>query len=875
MQAEKKKRSVWKRFLRLVTWTFGLFIFLFVTLLILTYAYQDEVKGFVLAEVNKRVNTTIIADPEKIDITIIRSFPDVSVVFTDLAALDATNNKKRDTLFVAQNVTLAFNILDLFHGNYSIHNLRIENGRAHLWMDEKGKDNFHFLKESVETAPTDTAKVSFALELIELKNIAFVYEDRGSESTYDLQLHTVAFSGDFGEEKFEISSEAEFTINALRKAGASFLGGNIGAADLVLTVDNIASIYNIETCKIRLSDLNLDLKGKVKEEGENYLLDLVLNGEEIDLPSALSLLPQSYRAETELFESSGGFYFTSTMKGLYGDTSTPLVKADFGVSPGATIGRKDSRVKFTDVSLKGNYSNENGKDGLKISAFKMAAAKSSFSGSFSLRNFSHPVYDARVNGKIDLGEMRELLQPDTIEAATGTVDVSFTASGRPEAAKPTAKDFRKFTTSGKISCDDVMIHFKGAPEPIDSIFGALNFSGNNVTIDGFTARTAGCDISLKGVLKNFLGFLFTENEVLEVTGNMASENLDLTRLLADEAMNTSETDSAYRLELPDRLKLNVAATAQHINLDRFEATGAKGNARIINQRLYLEEVSFNAMEGTFDGHGMIDASQRDSLLLTCSAEISGVNISKLFWQLNNFGLENDTLAIRDQNIKGKLTSQVEFASVWGKDLQVNENKIYADAEVRIDQGELMYKPLEILSRFIRLEDLKHIKFNTLTNHITIKNREVILPKMDLKSTAVNVTMSGTHDFDNIVNYHFIVDMDELRWKKAKAAKKENSEFGEELEDGGHRTRLFISMKGPITDPKIKYDGKEAVKSVFQDLKQEKKTLKQILRDEFKWNKGKDSAGGKNEPEDKFILENEATPQNKKKKEEELDDSDDF
>ena len=157
-----------------------------------------------------------------------------------------------------------------------------------------------------------------------------------------------------------------------------------------------------------------------------------------------------------------------------------------------------------------------------------------------------------------------------------------------------------------------------------------------------------------------------------------------------------------------------------------------------------------------------------------------------------------------------------------------------------------------------------------------------MPKMEINSNAINITMSGTHDFDNNVDYHFIVDLDEIRAKKAKAAKPQNTEFGIEEDDGGHRTRLYISMKGYIDNAEIKYDTKGAIQGIKDDLHQEKQNLKSILSDEFGWFK-KDSLNpkDKNKKEDrkkddggKFILQQEDSPKDKKKKDD-LDDGEDY
>ena len=51
-------------------------------------------------------------------------------------------------------------------------------------------------------------------------------------------------------------------------------------------------------------------------------------------------------------------------------------------------------------------------------------------------------------------------------------------------------------------------------------------------------------------------------------------------------------------------------------------------------------------------------------------------------------------------------------------------------------------------------------------------------------------------------------------------------------DVENRRSVFIVMAGPIDNPTIKYDRKGAKEKIKQDIKQEKQTLKNILKEEF-------------------------------------------
>jgi hypothetical protein len=75
-------------------------------------------------------------------------------------------------------------------------------------------------------------------------------------------------------------------------------------------------------------------------------------------------------------------------------------------------------------------------------------------------------------------------------------------------------------------------------------------------------------------------------------------------------------------------------------------------------------------------------------------------------------------------------------------------------------------------------------------------------------------------------------------------------------------RIFLTMKGPMADPKIVYDRKGIEQKITTDIKKEKQDLKSILHQEFGWFK-KDSTVTKktdNQPKKQEELELELDPE---------------
>jgi hypothetical protein len=170
--------------------------------------------------------------------------------------------------------------------------------------------------------------------------------------------------------------------------------------------------------------------------------------------------------------------------------------------------------------------------------------------------------------------------------------------------------------------------------------------------------------------------------------------------------------------------------------------------------------------------------------------------------------------------------------VWSAELTCDLNKLYVLSKIQITNGELNgYEPLKALSKFIDVNDLEKLKFAEIKNSIEIKNKTIFIPQFDVKNNALNITLSGTHTFDNFVDYKLKLKLSELLKNKRKAVSA-NNEFNEEEVTADKGVNLYLSMKGPISNIKISYDKIGTKQKITQELKQEKQNIKEILKKEL-------------------------------------------
>ena len=111
----------------------------------------------------------------------------------------------------------------------------------------------------------------------------------------------------------------------------------------------------------------------------------------------------------------------------------------------------------------------------------------------------------------------------------------------------------------------------------------------------------------------------------------------------------------------------------------------------------------------------------------------------------------------------------------------------------------------------------------------ITDNQVIIPTMDIYTNALNLSASGTHQFNNHYDYRLKLKLSELLYNKARGRR--NSEFNVAADETDTRT-LFLKVRNDASGTKVEMDREQAAQKIRNDLKEEKKELKQILNEEL-------------------------------------------
>ena len=838
-------------------------IFLFLVFIVVTsgviiaYMYQDKVKRFLVAEITKQLEAeTGVAD---IEFSVLRKFPKASLSFNQIWCKSVGGNMTYDTLFYADRLFLQFHIMDIFSNKYSITRIDLENARVNIEINSSGVDNYHFWKEPASSDSIMPGEaLSVDLEKMVFENTHFNYLHHKKQHNYSILANHLEAGGSLMENSGSLTLAYDIQVSNLDIGGTNYLNNKSLIGSIDFAVDS--TVYEIKSGDVSVDGLKVKVDGYLEEGlqgSSSYFgeLSLRFRGTALDIEKVLALLP-----DTALLggDSIGGAAdLNIAVKADIGSTKFPSVRVDFKTKD-ASLKVDSFNLDFTHINMDGMYASNHVHtiDGVKrkdehfveVFDFSSQIGFDRFGGNFKLWDFGNTMMDLELKGEFDLENLKDSNVPglDSLLVIEGIVQFEVSTTGLLKAYTDHRRNyFKNVSIQGLIDMDDLVMQRDRNSLPMEVAEGRLVLSDNDVLVNNLTVDMESSNLVLDGHFQNVIPFFLMENQDLLIDAQLTSDLIDLNELLRDYSSSSSKSDTAYQLEFPERINFNLTTDIDRLIFRRFDARDIEGGLKLKNQKLIASNLKFGSMNGLVELNGLIDASGT-RLLVSCDVDIRDINITKMFHAFENFGQKY----ITESNIQGIGTADLQFVSVWEKDLKVIEDKIYAKADITIVKGALINnESLLALSDYISVSELEHVRFSALRNQIEIKNRNIHIPRMEIASSALDITVSGDHTFDHDINYKFKIYLPELLSKKSKKAKKENEEFGV-IEDDGLGLWLFLSMTGTVQDPIIKYDKKSYVQKIGEDLKKEKQTLKAILNEEFGWFKKDTTITKKNKKTDK-------------------------
>jgi hypothetical protein len=806
-------------------------VILLIAATFLARVFEEELARYAVEGLSRQIRTEV--NVEEVKLSFIKKFPDASLEFRNVVFASvkdhektATVDRETDTLLAVENLFLRFNIIELLKRRYIVKEVQLQSGKLNIIIDREGTGNYRFWKE-----PEARGEKDFLLELdnVKLAGMHIRYDNRALGIYAEGMVRKSYFRGQFSRETYSISSGIEGKIIHYSNRGTEFIRDR--------EISSTASL-KVDPQSIEILEGNLKLAGQHLLVTGNILrpkpldFNLSFKGKRLDLENILRHVRIHSRKFPEDLKAGGILDLKGELKGTVSNTDPPGIRATFSLREGWMRSSRFLR-DFDEIKTQGSYTNgiRNGPETTRIEldGVSMKFGNSRLGGEYSVYNLVSPDFSYNIKADIDLPDLETFF---TVDSLMERIQGRILAEIRMEGDQALLGDFKKqdllkYRYDAKFSLEDVSLKFRNLP------FEFKDFTGEAVVTDHLEVRNLSGDFedsrfNLSGRVDNFLEYLLTQGGNLWMDMDIYSEKVDLNHLrnLQAEGKPNEHEDT---VNLPGRLYLKARFWLDEFEISNFTARQVTGDLIYKPRRLSVNHIELLSMDGRVSSGGILEQQQDMQFLVKSISEISSVDITSAFASFDDFGQE----FILGHHIKGTLSGEVNFSARLNERMKIQKESILSDCDVIIRNGELTgFEPMMKLSKYIDVEELENISFSTLTNEIFIRNEEVVIPNMDIQSSAFTIKASGLHGFDRYFTYKVKAGLSEILAKKSSRPLKEESEFGPIEDDGLGRVYVYLIIEGTPQTIEVRYDRRGAVQNVREQLREEKQELKQILRNEF-------------------------------------------
>ena len=819
-QTIQPKKSILKKTVMFFLWFFGALFFLIGVAIGLVFIYEKDVKAIIIKELNKNLKAEVVINPDDIDITIIKSFPDCSIEFKNVLIYEALSFKAKDTLLFTKQLNLFFNASDLWHKKYDIKKIKLKEFYVNLKSFKNGKENYIFWDNSSSSKNTKSDSLNFNLQDIQLLSGKVLYTDFKTKFKSNIRINKLHFNGKFSDENYTLNTTGQLVISKITTNKKNII--QTKNCNIILSLNIKGNNYQINKASLSLNKMQFEVNGEFNFKDSLQSLDLGYKVKDLDIESVLSLLPEKQKDRISDYDSKGSFYANGKI--IYTNLQFSTL-SNFGIK-NAEITYKAKTITAKDVNIEGvlNYSTKNAELDLKNITATLNNDK--LSGNFYLKNFKEPYIKTNINANVELENIVAFWPIDTLSKLKGQLILNGSVEGM-------LSDLKTKIISNDVkinlnaSVKNLQAQFKGEEKIIAIQNCSITAIEREIIVQDLKLTKGSSDVLVNGKMPGIFNYLLDSKQPLTITGSLVSDNLNLDDFI-NTRLNTERNEVATNQNttlIPANVHFKLDATIKKFKFKKFEAEKITGTIEIKNQKVIVSDMRFNTMQGEAELDAFANNSN-NKLEVVLQATLKNINVNHLFTNVNNFG----QTTLEDKNIKGFLNSTIDFSCNWNNKLEPDYNSLTATSDIIIERGELIdFKPLLSLSKFVDVKDLQRIKFSTLKSSIDIKNSTIFIPKTEIDNSALNISFWGKHKFNDEIDYHIQLLISELLSKKRK---NKDEEFGSVENDKDNRRSAFILMTGTVDNPIIKYDKKGLKEKIKNDIKEEKHTLKELLKEEF-------------------------------------------
>ena len=795
----------------------ALIIIFLIALFTIPYFFKDQIKVKIAQAINEKVDAKVAFSDA--DLSLIKNFPNATVSLDSLVIINKAPFAG-DTLASLGELNLKMSIKELFKGEnegIKIDGISSKNGLINIIFNKDGVGNYDIaLKDNTSKDNEKSKPLNLNIQNYKIENFKFKYFDEASKIKMVIDSLNHEGTGDFAASKLDLVTKSTAKVS-LDMDKVNYMKNVALTLDAVLGIDLEKSKYTFKENKALINQLPLEFDGFIQlvDAGQEY--DLKFKTPTSSFKNFLGVIPSAYAASLDNVKTTGDFTIIGFAKGLYSETTVPKFNIDI-TSKNASFKYPDLPKTVQNITIDTKIINETGilnDTYVNLDQLSFQIDQDVFNAKAKITNVTeNAIVDAALKGTINLANLTKAYPIKLAKPLSGILKADVTTKF--DMASVEKSEYQKINNAGTMSLSG----FNYADEngkTMNISTALVQFNPSQVNLKQFDATTGKSDISVTGVLENFYGFIF-RNQELKGNFFMNSKQLAVADFMTAGDDSKADGKKPDAMKIPAFLNCSLTAKANTVLYDNLTLRDVSGKLIVKDEKVTLENVKTSIFGGTIGVNGAVSTKGKVPVF-DMDLKLNQVDIAQSFTQLDMLKKIAPIAGI----VNGKLNSTIKLNGNLTESMSPDLKTLTGDL-----LGQLLSTTvnsanstlLTAVASNIKFIDVSKINLNDIKAAITFKDGKVNVKPFDIKYKDIKATISGTHGFDQSMNYSLKFDV------PAKYLGSEANELIAKLSpaDAVKLESIPVSaiLAGNFSNPKISTDIKTAVTNLTNQLIQQQK-----------------------------------------------------
>lgn len=773
-----------------------------VSLVLVPILFKDDIKAALDKELDKSLNAKVVLNEDKLSLSLIKDFPDVSVTIGDFAIINKAPFEG-DTLFYAGELNAGLNLFSLFGDQIQINKIGIKNPVVNILYNKDGAANYDITKSTGEAenpADSSASSVDIGIQQWSIENGRVVYWDQGGDMKMVIEGLNHQGSGDFSKNIFDMETSSSIDALSFWYEGDNYLNRKKVQADIIMAMDLDNMKFTFKDNTVKLNDFAFGFDGFFAMPTDDYQMDIKFASQDNSFKSLLSLVPGMYSPALKDLDTKGTLAFNGFVKGIYNDNTMPAY--------GVNLEVKNGYVKSTQVPLPVEQimmaMKVNSSDGtpahttIDIPNFSMKLDKDKFTANAHIQNLDNPSWKLKADGTLNLDMLGKFV-PESAYKISGQIVAALETEGNYAAIEN--EQYDKIKANGSLQMN--RFQYEDADYGTLEITKAVtSFNPKEIRLADLSGKIQDSDFKVSGYLQNYLAYALEDNAVLTGQMQLTSSKLNLNPFMTSDSAATETADTAALevVEIPKNIDFTFDATMDKVLYDNLELNDMRGTLLVKDGILKMKDLRFNTLGGKFAINGAYNSQDIAQPFFNMDLKIEDLSIPKAY---KNF-VTVQKLAPIAQAINGNFSTDFAIGGMLQQDMMPDLTSLTGAGLFKIVQASVTQnsKLVSGITSLTKLKGADQVSLKDVIMNAEIKDGRLFVKPFDVKFGDYKATVGGSNGIDGSLDYN--VSMKVPTGAAGQAANQAiASLLGNNKFSVGDEVTLNFAVGGNYNDPKVK------------------------------------------------------------------------